>query len=175
MGSKIGYRAWQFWQSLKKSPGEKEWEMVGRILTPAEQKLFKELPVPDQNHSLRVLDTLQTEGETDPELLKAALLHDVGKARHPLRRWERILAVLIRGTLPGLAERWSQMDPRGIHRPLVVIRRHPEWGAEMAKNAGSSQLVVWLIRHHELDELAGIMDQGGVELLGKLQKADNLN
>ena len=175
MRSKIGYRAWQFWQSLKKSPGKKEWETVGSILTPSEQKLFKELPVPDQNHSLRVLETLQTEGETDPDLLKAALLHDIGKARHPLRRVERILAVLIRGALPRLAASWSQKDPIGIQRALVVIQQHPDWGAEMAKSAGSSQLVVWLIRHHELADLTGIMDQGGVELLGKLQKADNIN
>lgn len=175
MRSKISYRAWQFWQSLKKSPGEREWEKVEVILTPAELALFKTLPAPDQNHSLRVLSTLEAAGESDPELLKAALLHDIGKARHPLSRTERIFAVLVRGALPELAAEWGRKDPRGLQRPLAVIQQHPEWGAELAEKAGCSQAVIWLIRHHEVEDLTGLLDQAGVELLGKLQKADNQN
>lgn len=175
MRSKITYRAWQFWQSLKRSPGEKDWEKVAAILTSAELTLFKQLPVPDQNHSLRVLKTLEAEGESAPDLLKAALLHDIGKTLHPLRRYERVFGVIVRGLFPGLAAVWGEKDPRGIHRPLAVIQQHPSWGAELAERAGSSSGVIWLIRHHEMEDLTGLLDQGGVELLGKLQKVDNLN
>lgn len=175
MKSKIGYRAWQFWQSLKKSPGVEEWKKVEGILTSPELALFKQLPVPDQNHSLRVLNSLEAEGETDPDLLRAALLHDIGKIRYPLHRWERVLAVLLTGAFPGIAAAWGQKDPRGIHRPLVVINQHPVWGADLAEKAGSSRGVIWLIRYHEEEDLTGLLDQGGVELLQKLKKADNLN
>ena len=167
MKSKIGYRVWQFWQSLKKSPGLEEWKKVEAILTPPELALFKQLPVLDQNHSLRVLNSLEAEGETDSDLLKAALLHDSGKTRHPLHRWERVF--------PGIAADWGQKDPRGIHRSLVVTNQHPVWGADLAEKVGSSQRIIWLIRYHEEDDLTGLLDQGGVELLKKLQKADNLN
>jgi putative nucleotidyltransferase with HDIG domain len=175
MASKINYRVWQFWQSLKGSPGEKDWEKAAAILTPPELTLFEQLPVPDQNHSLRVLKTLEIEGESDPDLLKAALLHDIGKARHPLRRYERVFAVLVRGVFPGLAAVWGEKEARGIQRALAVIQQHPAWGAELAQGAGCSQAVIWLIRHHEMEDLTGLLDQGGVELLRKLQKADNLN
>lgn len=175
MRSKISYRAWQFWQSLKRSPGEKEWGKVEAILAAAELELFKSLPIPDQNHSLRVLSTLEAAGESDPDLLKAALLHDIGKARYPLRRIERIYAVLVRGALPGLAAKWGQKEPRGFQRPLAVIQQHPEWGGEMASKIGCSPLVIWLISNHEVEDLTGLLDQGGVELLSKLQQADNLN
>ena len=173
MRSKLSYRVWQFWQSLKKPPGIEEWHKVEAILTQPELDLFKSLPVPDQNHCLRVLVNLEAKGETDSDLLKAALLHDIGKTRYPLARWERVFGVVLEGVLPGLAAAWGEKDPRGIHRPLVVIHQHPRWGADLAGKAGSSQKVIWLIRHHEAEDLTGLFDQGGVELLKKLQEVDN--
>jgi putative nucleotidyltransferase with HDIG domain len=175
MKSKIAYRVWQFWKSFQGTPGEQDWEKIDEILNSAERDLFKQLPIPDQNHSLRVLNTLESEGESDLDLLKAALLHDIGKARHPLRRMERIFAVLVNGFFPILAVEWGQKEPQGIYRALAVICQHPDWGADLAQAAGSNPTVVWLIRHHELEDLTGLLDQGGLELLQKLCKADNLN
>lgn len=173
MGTNLAYRVWQFWQSLKKPPGMEEWQKVEKVLTQPELDLFMSLPVPDQTHSLRVLAKLEVNGETDPDLLKAALLHDIGKLRYPLSRLERVFAVVVGGLFPGLAAAWGGKDPRGIHRPLVVIHQHPAWGAELAVRAGSSQRVVWLIQHHEAGDVSGLIDPGGVELLKKLQEADN--
>ena len=173
MRSKLGYRVWQFWQSLKKPPGIEEWHKVEGILTQPELDLFKCLPVPDQNHCLRVLANLEASGETDSDLLKAALLHDIGKTRYPLTRWARVFGVVMEGLFPTAGLEWGKKQPRGIHRPLVVIHQHPSWGADLAEKAGSSHRVVWLIHHHESEDLTGLFDQGGVELLKKLQKVDN--
>ena len=175
MKSKICYRVWQFWQSLKNGPKPDDWLKAQEILSSAELELFKTLPVPDQNHSLRVLRSLESAGEEDPDLLKAALMHDIGKTLHPLRRWERVFYVLLGWLLPKTAQAWGEKDPRGIHRSLVVIKKHPEWGADLADKAGSSRRVVWLIRNHETEDLTGLLDHPGVELLKKLQFADNLN
>lgn len=175
MKSKLLYRAWQFLQSMKRPPTVEEWKKIAAILTSPELALFQKLPVPDQNHSLRVLENLEAKGETDPDLLKAALLHDIGKTRHPLSRWERVFSVLLEGFFPDTAAAWGQKDPRGIQRPLVVVHQHPIWGAELAQQAGSSQRVVWLIRYHQSEDLTGLLDQGGVESLMKLQEVDNLS
>lgn len=175
MSSRIGYRAWQFWQSFKRSPGAADWNKTRALLTPPEQALFQRLLVPDQNHSLRVLHTLELGGVKDPDLLKAALLHDIGKVLHPLRRWERIFGVILRGIFPEVGSRWGKGEPRGIQRPLVVLQQHPIWGARLAEEAGSNQRVVWLIRHHEREDITGLLDPEGLELLQKLQEADNLN
>ncbi len=86
MKREFGYRIWQFWQALKGSPPPEDWNKVQGILNQAELELFKRLPIPDQNHSLRVLNSLESAGEDDPDLLKAALLHDIGKTLHPLQR-----------------------------------------------------------------------------------------
>ena len=175
MKSKFGYRIWQFWQSLRKPPHKNDWEIVQGILSQAELDLFKRLPVPDQNHSLRVLRALESVGEYEPDLLKAALLHDIGKTLHPLRRWERVFYIILGWILPKTAQTWGDKEPRGIQRSLVVIKHHPVWGADMAEKVGSNPRVVWMIRNHEVEDLTGLLDQEGVELLRKLQEADNLN
>ncbi len=173
MKSNFLYRVWQFWQSLQKPPCREDWDQVGTILNHSEFELFKLLPVPDQNHSLRVLRHLESDGETDPNLLKAALLHDIGKIRYPLSRAERVFVVLFKGLFPGIAAAWREKTPQGIYRSLVATHQHPAWGAELAEGVGCNQRVIWLIRNHEAEDFTGLFDQGGVELLRKLQKADN--
>ncbi len=172
---KIKYRYWQFWQSLKGSPGKNDWQRIKRALSPEELSLFRQLPMPDQNHSLRVLKTLEADDEGDPDLLKAALLHDLGKIKHPLRRWERVFAVLVMAIFPERHLKWGMGDPFGIKRALVVIKQHPGWGADLASDAGSDPMTVWLIRNHETRLPGGSGSNGDLFLLDKLKKADNQN
>ena len=175
MRLKFKYRIWQFWQSLKGSPGEIEWQSVERVLSPEELALFKQLPIPDQNHSLRVLRNLEADQESNPDLLKAAMLHDVGKIQHPLRRWERVFAVLVRGIFPERHLKWGMGNPSGIKRALVVIQQHSDWGADLADEAGSDPRTVWLIRYHETLLPGGLHSKDDLLLLSKLQKVDNRN
>ena len=137
--------------------------------------MFTKLPVPDQNHSLRVFTKLQENGEEDFDLLKTALLHDIGKIRYPLSRWDRIVSVLIPALAPRLAEYWGNGDPSGIKRPFVVIAQHPKWGAEMLRDTGCSEAVVWLVENHEKIDPLPEGSPGLIVQLKKLQEIDNLN
>jgi len=175
MSVKIIYRIWQFWKSLQGSPRVEEWSRINTILSPGELVLFEQLPVPDQNHSLRVLGTLEAEGENNPDLLKAALLHDLGKIKYPLKRWERVFAVLTSGLFPRSYKRWGSGNPTGLKRPLVIIQGHPDWGAELAESAGSSPRVVWLILNHENQTPPVPNSENDLILLKTLQNADNRN
>ena len=175
MSSKFNYRVWQFRKSLGGSPTPDDWKIIESYLTPQELKLFTQLAVPDQNHSLRVLKVLYKQGEDDPDLLKAALLHDIGKTRYPLRRWERVFAVLLMGLFPKRVKVWGGGKPTGLRRPLVVIQQHPIWGAEIAQEVGCSQRTIWLIKNHEMKNPEGSTQVLDLSLLKKLQEADNLN
>ncbi len=175
MNSKVSYRVWQFRQAFKRSPREGDQEVVNTVLFPEEQNLFQQLPATDQNHSLRVLRSLQIQGEDDPDLLKAALLHDLGKTRYPLRRWERVFAVLAVGLFPRRVQVWGEGKPAGLRRPLVIVKHHPCWGADLAEVAGSSPRTVWFIRNHEKDLPEGSPSDEELSLLRKLQTADNTN
>ncbi len=175
MSSIVCYRIKQFWQSFQHLPGEDEIESIKEFLSTRELDIFKELMAQDQNHSLRVLNTLLDTGEGDIDLLKAALLHDVGKITQPLNRWDRILAVLVAGILPGKYQEWSRAEPTRLNRALVVIKKHPGWGAGLLEAAGSSPKTIWLVQYHEDLEPAGDYSEQDLILLRKLQKADNQN
>ena len=151
---------------------------IAAVLNEREWVLFQRYSPEDQWHSYRVFCTLQTAGHTQPDLLAAALLHDVGKTRLPLSAWERSLIVLAQLLLPRPAAAWGQGQAHGWRRPFVVRARHPAWGADMARAAGSRPLTVSLIYHHQ-DTLAGAgvgeMSAAEVQLLHYLQWADDQN
>jgi putative nucleotidyltransferase with HDIG domain len=137
----------------------------------------------EQAHSLAVFRRLQDQGETDRDLLAAALLHDVGKSRCLLRLWERVFIVLARGLAPRRARLWGQGAPRGWRRSLVVAEQHPEWGAQMAQKAGATTRTLELIRRHQekipaCPQAAGIRaidphPEPEIALLIRLQSVDN--
>jgi putative nucleotidyltransferase with HDIG domain len=175
MINRISYRIWQFCKSFKSSLSQDDWDRIRLYLSPVEIILFTKMPVPDQNHCFRVFNSVLDAGENDENLIKAALLHDIGKSLHPLRRWERIFAVIGRGLLPDLALMWGKGKPEGFKRPLVVIQQHPDWGAELAREADCSETVVWLIKNHENYQSLESTSGEKQELMNKLQTADNLS
>jgi hypothetical protein len=149
-------------------------EEIAAVLTGSEMTLFLRLPPQDQWHGYGVLTTLKEAGYTHPKLQAASLLHDVGKSRAPLSMWERTLIVLSCTFFPRLATIWGQGEPRGWRRPFVVKAQHPAWGAELAREVGSSDLTVTLIRRHQDVVLETSATEGDL-LLRQLQWADNLN
>lgn len=171
---RIRYRAWQFWQQMWPQPLLPEEEQtVARMLSPAEQQLFARFGASDRRHGYRVMCALCAAGQTHPELLAAALLHDVGKTKVRLSVWQRSLIVLGQLFFPGRLALWGAGEPVGWKRPFVVKMQHAAWGAEMAATAGSSPLTVWLIGHHQ--DRAPDGDETAVRLLRRLQQADDQN
>jgi len=102
------HRVWQFFRALFARPlTPAEWEEIKLVLARAQQALFLSMGTGDQRHSLHVMHTLLARGETNRDLLTAALLHDVGKSRFRLRLWERPVVVLIQLCRPIPAHRWG--------------------------------------------------------------------
>jgi hypothetical protein len=132
---------------------------VSSILPPAGVELFQRMPAYDRRHALGVLRTLQKQGREDPDLLAAALLHDVGKTVSEagrLRLWHRVAMVLLGALRPGLIDRIGRATPsedppthEGWRRAFFVQAQHAEIGAESALRAGCSGATAELIRCHE--------------------------
>jgi predicted HD phosphohydrolase len=161
------YRIRQFLQAIsRRCPPDAE-AILARHLSPALSALFRRMAASEQAHALAVLARLQERGCTDPDLLAAALLHDVGKVRLPLSTPDRVLIVLAKRFLPQAAARWGQGEGRGFKRPFVTAARHAAWGAELAQAAGASERTCALIRKHQ-DE-----PEAGDDLLSALQEADD--
>ncbi len=151
-----------------------DFALAAAVLSPAEMALFRRLRRGEQLHSLRVLRAVQAAGETDPALLTAALLHDVGKTVGPFTLPERVLVVLVRKFAPGAFTRWGAVEPRGWRRPFAISICHPVWSAELLAAAGSSPLAVELARRHA-DPLPETPRDETERLLAVLRRADDAN
>lgn len=145
---------------------------AARYLTPDLFALYRHMRRAERQHSLRVLDALIRAGHADPDLLAAALLHDVGKIRMAFFLPEKVLVVLVKAAAPSLYWRWGSGSAHGWRRPFAASVQHPAWGADMAANAGASPRTVELIRRHQ-DTLDGPPQTETDRLLRALQAVDD--
>jgi predicted hydrolase (HD superfamily) len=179
--SRLAYRTRQFWQAISTSSSQEDMELAAEILTPSQLELFQQLHRSEQNHSLRVLKELRSQGEDNIDLQAAALLHDIGKTKVPLRLWERVLVVIARAICPGCVKKWGaagENDPLeelGWRRAFVVAEMHPVWGAELVSQSGASELAAALVARHQEQLPANGEKTDSIEdrLLSKLQAVDN--
>ena len=167
----VRYRIGQYFRALGDKPDEEGLSRAREILSPQLFNLFSQMLPFEQAHAVRVLNEIEARGYDDSALLQAALLHDVGKARYPLRPWERALAVILRKILPTLAEKWGQGEPIGLRAGLAVKAQHAAWGSEMAAEAGADEDVLWLIHHHQ-DEVTSQLSEEKRVALDILQRVD---
>ncbi len=144
------------------------------ILPLEAQGLFRRMGIPDQRHALNVMRSLRHDGCTEPDLMAAALLHDVGKSAARIYSWHRAIIVLSKHLAPRLLERLIGGEPRGWRRPFVIHDQHAGIGAEWAAQAGCSALTVSLIRRHQEPLSRAPLDQEE-QLLVSLQRADSAN
>lgn len=173
---RVFYRIRQFWNTLKSNPNPDDLEMVRNLLTPAQMDLFYRMQSSEQAHSIQVLKRICAvenfcADDQFKDLYIAALLHDVGKCRYRLRLWERVIIVLAKAFMPRKVAEWGAGKPSGWKRIFVISEQHPEWGAQMAAEAGTAPLAVELIRDHQnfyQDETVSIKGQ----FLKRLQVAD---
>jgi hypothetical protein len=178
---RILYRTRQFWQAVGSKPSAEDMALVYALLTASQRTIFTQMQNSEQAHAVLVLRRLLDQHEDNQDLLVAALLHDVGKSRFPLRLWERVVVVLAKNLCPGCVQCWGEQDfgkgqiPHGWRRAFMIAAGHPDWGAEMAAEAGCSQLTVSLIRRHQekipLSQAKDLCIED--RLLLKLQTADD--
>ena len=152
---------------------EVEVAVLDRYLPPPAVEVFQAMPRYDQRHALMVFRALQQQGHIEPDLLAAALLHDVGKSvpqGKGLRLWHRVAAVLLHTFWPGSLERLAQDKPGSWRWPFFVQQHHAVLGTELARQAGCSPITVDLVRRHE--DLPEPTDN---LLLAALKAADSKN
>ncbi len=139
------YRGRQFFGSLRPRVDDTARNEAYALLNPGERALFESMTLRDQQHGLDVYTRLRDQGHGERDLLVAALLHDVGKGRIAL--WHRVTYVVLENVAPGaLARLVRPGDGPGWREALYRCLHHPELGARLAAEAGSSQRVVELIR-----------------------------
>ncbi|MFN8474671.1 MAG: hypothetical protein U0822_20945 [Anaerolineae bacterium] len=142
------------------------------VLSPAERALFDRMRPADRAHAMRVARRVRLARYDDPSLIKAALLHDVGKAGHGIHLLHRVLRVLLAVLLPWLLTRIAATDT-GWHEPFYALVHHAAIGADLLASAGSDPLAVALVRYHDTRGTPAAL-AAHADWLHALQTADDL-
>ena len=172
MIARLAYRSRQLWNALLSPRKPVPDEVLLSQLTTPQYGLFRRMQPSEQAHAYQMFERLKAAGHSDPDLLTAALLHDVGKIRQPLSIIDRIVIVLGKRLFHEKARGWAAGPMQGLRRPFVVAERHAGWGANLASQAGASPVSVELIRRHQEARLS---KPGSTfeRLLAALQAADD--
>jgi putative nucleotidyltransferase with HDIG domain len=116
------------------------------LLSAPEQALFMQMDVRDRLHGVMVAKALKARHpQVSQLLLRAALLHDIGKTARRYSALERIMVHLyVPKTMP--------LSPRlrGLAGAFQQRLHHAHYGAELIAAAGGHPRVAELVaRHHE--------------------------
>lgn len=175
---RIGYRVRQFWRMLWAKSDPRELEQVRAAISPELWQLFIKMQPGEKGHAMRMYHRLIEQGNAQPDLLQAALMHDVGKLRYRLNPLQRTMVVLARAAIPGKARQWGGLsdeawnDVPGWRKAFILAEQHATWGADMAHAAGVSTLTETLIREHHHPNMK-FVDEEVNNLLHKLWVVDN--
>lgn len=162
-------------------------QLIAKYLSLKEQQAFYAMDINSQKHCVlvartcRQLITEQTASTTFSEskgksrqLLRAALLHDIGKVKGDLSTFERVMVVVINKLFPHLAARMSadskNAGTKGLPHALYVHYHHSRLGQEKAAALGVETEVCTLIANHHCPLYSGEPLE-----LTLLRRSDNLH
>ncbi|MGH9174366.1 MAG: HDIG domain-containing metalloprotein [Vicinamibacterales bacterium] len=147
---RVFWRVRQFGHSIQARQDSSVDDALRALLSSEGQwRLLERLTPFDRAHHLRVYQILVNAGHDDAHLLRAALLHDVGKAdeRGRANALHRSVYVLARrfapAVLPAIARRGKPLT-----HGLFLTGRHAVIGATMARGAGAPERTCELIARH---------------------------
>lgn len=155
----------QFFTQCFSKMNQDDIAFVCNHLNEQEQKLFFQLSVLNQKHSVSVTYTLLTlKPNISNILIKAALLHDIGKINSNLTITNKILAITLHHFFPKISLQFAKKNPNHF---LHYYFFHPQIGVQHLKDIHSNAKIIHIVAAHHEQSLN--LD---VQLL---QQADELN
>lgn len=147
------YRVKQFYWAISSKVNKKDLDFLNSNLNKNELKLFYELSVYDQKHSINVAYDVQyvcKKNNLDYKLLlKAALLHDIGKVYKKLTIIDKSIIVLADNVTKGSIKKFSNI------KKINVYYNHGKIGKDMLKDYNYNQKLLYLIENHHNHNVIG--------------------
>ena len=112
--------------------------------------LFNELSMYEKKHSLYIARDIENNYRnniSDRELeilIKASLLHDVGKIKSKLNLFDRVFFVIMNGLIK---DNLKKIKIRSLEYKIYVYYNHGEIGYELLKNCSEDEML-YLVRYH---------------------------
>lgn len=158
---------------------------VREMLGMDETILFFAMSIEDQRHAIDVAHTVEHLYDKMSEekkekidghiLVKAALLHDVGRVKGDMKIHQKVLCVLLDKWDPQHARLLAKSngDKGSLAHAFLAYYRHPKIGAEKLEEIGADSRIVYLVRHHHSKKKD--KENELYKELTLLKKADGMN
>lgn len=145
------YRVRQFiWAATAKLTGD-DLIFIGSYLNDYEKQLFASLPTSIQTHSVKVareaLEECHRQNLYDIQLIKAALLHDIGQANMGLNPFTKSIMVMGNRLFPGTLRKLRRI------RFVKAYYDHGEMALEVLQK--EPEYIKFLIRNHHNYNIQG--------------------
>lgn len=139
------YRVKQFFQGLSAHIKEGDRCFIAKYLNQEEQALFYQLRRNEQYHSLKVAYGCFGAKPKNRRLIRAALLHDIGKLGSNLNLINKSLVVLAEGV-----RLKSERLPKFLQRAMYYKKQHPDLGCRLLQPYKLDAYEYLLIKNHHL-------------------------
>lgn len=144
------YRVKQFYWGITYKINKEDREFINKYLDKYELELFNNLSTSEQSHSIRTardVKKINRDNEAEYKLVRAALLHDIGKIEKSLNVIDKSVMVLLHKFTKGKIKKFI-----GIKK-VDVYYNHAEKGYNILKQYLDDERVLYLIRNHHNEEI----------------------
>ena len=161
------YRVKQFYWSITAHVNAKDIEYLRKYLNEEEINIFNKLAVLDQKHSINVAMDIENSCETKDInkniLIKAALLHDIGKSEYRSNVLNKTVMVLLDKITGSKIKKYKSI------KMINIYYNHAEIGYNILKDQGYDEILLYLVKNHHNTEIKGNL------YLDILKKSDSNN
>jgi len=137
---------------------EEDKNFIEKHLNQREQTLFWAMNLPDQRHSLNVAYTAidLAKGMSDIDevmLIKASLLHDVGKVYGDVSTFDKIVTVIADKFVPTWSKKWAKLGQGNkldnLRHAFYIYFHHAKRSEAKLQAIGLIELAVLVSKHHK--------------------------
>lgn len=157
----------QFWRAIKAKLTVEDKVFIDKYLNDEEQKLFFAMRVYDQRHVLnvaytaqKIIEQKQYENVDYNLLIRACLLHDVGRTAKDICLMDKVISVLLGKFLPQKSKQWAnRAEKLKLNKSksfwqkrkyaLYIYYNHARLGAEKLNELGLNNIAEIIRYHHE--------------------------
>ncbi|MDP4147304.1 MAG: HDIG domain-containing protein [Bacillota bacterium] len=144
-------RVKQFYLGITSKLNSNDHQYLKIHLTDDEISIFNRLTTYEKKHSINVARDVEkvcaSKGINNELLIKAALLHDIGKVYKPVGIINKSAMVVLDNISGGRLRRFSNI------KSIDVYYNHGEKGYNLLKNHGYNDRLLYLIRNHHNNKI----------------------
>ncbi len=157
------YRIKQFYWAITSTISLKDKDFLKKYLNENEINLFNKLAVYEQKHCIKTAQDIKKIYSTNEILIKAALLHDIGKVSKPLNLLEKSFVVVLGHLFKNKIRRYENI------KIIDSYYNHGENGYKILKGYGYDERFLYLVKNHHNNDIIGDNE------LNILKQYDNQN